>query len=525
MKLSKTLARIELTIAAAILVVPAVIAPYTNIEWRNGGLVGAAVLLVGGVGLACLLIGSVGRIATLLAEWLLPRVSLTGVLLAGLVLHFAVAFTTAPVPASDMKTYLLLAERLAAGGPYVDDQGHLSFWPPGLPLFLAPFVWLCGPTLAAVATANSILYVLCLVAVRSLAARLFGREAAIVAAVMFTIWPTRVLLSGVAAKELLTLCLVTGGMALVLAVLQPSTGRPLLLGALAGGAFGWASLSQPGLLLLIFALPIICRFAASQLGPRVFTLRITVVVVASMLVSGAWSIRNCVVFDGRFCGVATNGGSVFYRANNPLATGAWIAEGPIALTKLPELEQNALGFQLGREWIVANPLAAARLSAQKLLLFLGNDGFGPYWAIFRGLGLDHDESARNDSPLRLMWFQAADYASLAFWLLFTAMCARALIEYQFSRRPLDGRLSLLLYPILYSIVVFLVFESGARQHITAAGPLFALASSGARRSDPRVDGGQQAASDSGSRHRDWRRQRGAMPARARVAEDSRQRLS
>jgi 4-amino-4-deoxy-L-arabinose transferase-like glycosyltransferase len=481
-KLSTDLARVELAIAAAILVLPAVIAPYANIEWRHGGLVGAGVLLVGGAGLACLLIASVGRIATLLADLLVTRVSLIGVLLAGLILHFAVAFATAPVPASaDMRQYLLLAERLAAGGPYVDDQGYLSFWPPGLPFFLAPFVWLFGPTLAAVATANSVLYILCLVAVWSLADRLFGREAAVVAAVMFTIWPTRVLLSGVAAKELLTLCLVTGGLALVLAMLQPSTGNPLLLGALAGVAFGWASLSQPGLLLLIFALPVICRFAAGRLGLSPFALRITVVLLVSIFVTAAWSIRNCVVFDGRFCGVATSGGSVFYRANNPLATGAWNGEGAIPITRLPELEQNELGFRLGREWIVENPLAAVRLSARKLLRLLGDDGFGPYWAIFRGLGLDHDESARSDSTTRLTWYRAADYASLAFWLLFTAMCVRALIDYQVYRRPLDDRLPLLLYPMLYSVVVFLVFESGARQHVAAAGPLFALAASAVRR--------------------------------------------
>jgi 4-amino-4-deoxy-L-arabinose transferase-like glycosyltransferase len=476
-KLRTGLARVELAIAAAILVLPAVIAPYANIHWPHGGLVGAGVLLVGGAGLACLLMASVGRIVTLLTDLLVTRVSLIGILLPGLVLHFTVALATAPVPVSDMQKYLLLAERLASARPYVDDQGYLSFWPPGLPFFLTPFVWIFGPTLAAVATANSVLYILCLVAVWSLADRLFGREAAVVAAVLFTIWPTRVLLSGTAAKELLTLCLVTGGVALVLAMLQPSTGHPLLLGALAGVAFGWASLSQPGLLLLIFALPVIGRFAAGRLGLRFFALRITVVLLASILVTAAWSIRNCVVFDGRFCGVATNGGSTFYRANNSLATGAWIAEGPIAITKLPELEQNELGFRLGREWIVENPLAAARLSARKLLLLLGDDGFGPYWAIFRGLGLDHDESARRDSPTRLAWFRAADFASLAFWLLFTAMCARALIDYQFYRRPLDDRLPLLLYPMLCSVVVFLVFESGARQHVTAAGPLFALAAS------------------------------------------------
>jgi hypothetical protein len=52
---------------------------------------------------------------------------------------------------------------------------------------------------------------------------------------------------------------------------------------------------------------------------------------------GLWQWRNCVVFEGRFCGISTNGGNVAYRANNPLATGLWTREGLVRITDLPEL--------------------------------------------------------------------------------------------------------------------------------------------------------------------------------------------
>ena len=130
-----------------------------------------------------------------------------------------------------------------------------------------------------------------------------------------------------------------------------ATGRKAWLAALgAGCAFGIGTLAQPGLLLFVLCTPIIYR-GALAIAVRKWLARCLVVCASAVVCLAPWHIRNCIVFDGQFCGLTTSGGSVFYRANNPKATGLFIPEGVEPITHLPELEQNQIGFSLGKQWI------------------------------------------------------------------------------------------------------------------------------------------------------------------------------
>src|SRR5262249_35722588 len=147
---------------------------------------------------------------------------------------------------------------------------------------------------------------------------------------------------------------------------------------------------------------------------------------------------------------------------------------------LPELEQNRVGYELGTRWVREHPRDMAALSIRKLVYLFGADDFGAYYAIYRGTGNDDKDTSQAVSSSRMTAFRVAALVSLVFWLLILAACLRALVVWWNQRaelRQLAYSLPLI-YLLLYSTVVFSVFESGSRQHMVATAPLLPLAAAG-----------------------------------------------
>ncbi len=473
--LRQALTRTEYAGALLSLSLIPVLSTYANVTLPGWGGAGALLTLLGGMGV--LWLGACrpwrGKLPAAVARARFPP--LRHILLLGLALHVAVAALSAPIPQADGAAYLDLADKLAHGRRYVDAFGYLAFWPAGLPLYLTPFVRLFGATPTAIAAANGVLYLLGAASVAYLAQTVCGQRAAAPAALLFTLWPGRLLLAGVVAKELLCLGLVAASLALLLAALASPGPRAFLRALPAGAAMGWAALAQPGLLLLLLAYPPMFRAALKTLSWQRYLAILATTLLGATLVVAPWMLRNCEVFSGQFCGVATNGGSVFYRANNPAASGSWIPEGEIAITHLPELEQNRLGFELGKQWLREQPLAALALAVRKEVLLLGGDAYGAYWAIKRGDGrLDAGIRQDPDTP-RETAYRAAKLFSLFFWIALGCMAIRGLRALRHRSREQAEAALPLLYPFLYGVAVFALFESGDRQHMFAVPPLIALA--------------------------------------------------
>lgn len=476
---SGVLARFEIGAAAILLIAIVVIAPYANMQAR--GLAGALLLLFAGLGLAWVLIACHPIDRFVLHFVANPMPSPVFVALAGLCAQVLSGILTAPVPVSDMKTYLDLAERLASGQSYVTSGGQLAFWPPGLPLFLCPFVFMFGATLTAVIVANAVLFLIAAWAIWCLSVALFSRNVGVLALILYCIWPSRLLSAGLASKENLTVTLMVLGMAMMLKAVQPDS-RGRVAQSVAGGcAFGLASLAQPGLMLLGATLPVMFRGWLAPLRPRNVLAILALGVVGYLAVTVPWQVRNCIVFEGKFCGIATNGGSVAYRANNPLASGLWTEQGSIPIVHLPELEQNEVGFRMAKEWILANPSDFTGLALRKLRYLLGSDDQGAYWGVLRGDGeINEARMQENLSDVRRTWFTILQVVSLIFWVIVAALSVRACHRLWNERREGLDRYVLLVYPLLYCAAVFAVFESGARQHMVAVGPLLVLAAFGIR---------------------------------------------
>lgn len=476
LKLSEATAQLELAALILISIIATAIGPFAHVNWPGGGWIGALALLAAGCALALLLIGPVAKYLACALAGLPQRTTILRIILVGLAAQVCVVLLTHPQVGSDPATYLRLAEKLARGETYSDERGLLAFWPAGLPLFLAPFVGIFGAGILAVTIANLVLYVVGVVAAWQLGKNMFSPSTGLLAALLFSAWPSRLLSSGFASKENLTVAMVLAGIALCVATFSAASRVAWRYAIAAGLAFGMAGLAQPGLLLFVAIIPLAYRYAFQRVGGRQFFLLCAIIFVCMAACLVPWQARNCVIFDYKFCGVATNGGSVFYRANNPLATGSYTAQGEVPLSHLPELEQNKIGFELGKKWIVDHPVGFLKLGVRKLIFLLEDDNYGAYWGILRGGGGNDAESFRDGSTGRIVAFRVAEWISWTFWVVIAGLVARASIGW--TRRSSIGdreKLLPLVYPMLYCAVVFSVFESGSRQHAIALAPMLVLA--------------------------------------------------
>ena len=125
----------------------------------------------------------------------------------------------------------------------------------------------------------------------------------------------------------------------------------------------------------------------SREGRRRGTITAAVTLLVAVATVAPWTIRNYRVLDA-FVPVSTNGGSVFYLANNPLATGGYTEAGERDLAALlaDEVAWNQTGITWGIEWIRQHPGDFARLAVQKQAILTGSDDHWLYWAVARGLG-------------------------------------------------------------------------------------------------------------------------------------------
>jgi len=479
--LDRPLASTEIAIVGLLLVAAVAIAPYYNIVWP-GGWTHGMILLTAGVLLAYLLVFNRTRFAGWVGRLLPGEVPLLKLLILGVACQGIIAALTRPILVSDPKAYLQLAYALAKGAPYFDEMGFHAFWPPGLPLFLTPFAYLSSDGLLATTLANMAMYVLGAWAIHDIGSRLFDRAVGTGATVLFTLWPARLLTAGIPSKENLTIAAM---LVCTACLLRSRSGgestAPYAWAVLGGIALGAASLAQPGLALLVVSVPIAYRhYLPVRLMPLVAWL--ACILLGLVMTVAPWMVRNAIVFDGAFWGISTNGGSVFYRANNPLATGNFLPRGEVDLSNLPELEQNATGTRLAKEWIASNPTRALRLSVWKIAHLVGSDDYGPYWAVLRGLGESDESATRNATPQRAWLFRATNLLALAFWVAVCALAATALLRALRTGSHLRGEWSPLLYPMLYSLAVFAIMESGARQHMAAIAPILVLAAACARSS-------------------------------------------
>jgi 4-amino-4-deoxy-L-arabinose transferase-like glycosyltransferase len=372
-------------------------------------------------------------------------------IMSGLILRILWLAFVPPVQTSDYVRYLQAARNLLATHTYAEFlMGHhfRAFTPPGLPFLLAAGMRVFGDRSWMPAVLNCVLYVFTALLIAVIGKRLAGGRVAILATGLFAIWPSNIGMTGLAASEPLFALLFLLACYIVFLPEQSTWG----LSALGGVAAGLATLTRPTAL----ALPVLWVVAALIHGSGNTRWRNSIIATSLLFVTvSPWTMRNHLIL-GAFIPVSTNGGDVFYRANNPLATGTWAAKGELDLSPYlgDEVQWNKTGFAWGKEWIAAHPLGFLKLAIRKQYIFLGSDETGIYWSIERPY------------PQWKALDLAGKVLSFLWWLILWVLMLFAVVQQRRAILQMPGLICLLL-PFLYLIGIHSIFESQDRYHIPA----------------------------------------------------------
>ncbi len=264
-------------------------------------------------------------------------------------------------PSADEVQFNNLGRLVAQGQGYrlSPDRPPTSFRAPGFPLFLAGLYAIFGENYLLAYTSFCLLgAVSCLLTLAL--ARLFLTEAgARLAAILLTCYLPHIFWATQFCSENLFIPCLTLGLWLFLWSRQTGSSWTL---AGAGLTLGWAALTRPFALLL---LPILLLWLLANSRPRLPLQASLILVLSFSGVIAPWTVRNYLVHNELVL-LTTNGGSTFYGGNNdrvasePRALGYWIST-----TELPgrdlvdaqpsEVAHDRMEWQLGRDWVGANP--------------------------------------------------------------------------------------------------------------------------------------------------------------------------
>lgn len=377
----------------------------------------------------------------------------------------AVGFST--VRFADAPAYLFGARSLAETGHYPRRTDEFLFRPPGYPAFLVVATLGHPDRIAAAKVANDVLGALSALLIAALAARLFRRRsAAIAAGVLAALHPTFLLASADLQSEPLFLVLLLCAGYLLLA----STDRPSSNLALFAGVFlGLAALTRSSALVLA---PLLLAPLCDRRHPRRAGAHIA---FSALLGFGAalapWTARNALEFRELIL-VNDGAGYVFYGRNADAAIGMATAG------SRQELENASDALERERrEWIAALP-AEVRNSPGRLSRALFSDALAERRADPRG-------------TLRLLAWKSWDwlrpYPDPRFWpvaavvilgLYFTALFVCAALGLAKAERRGAGRLCLLFLAL--TMLLHVALETSWRYRSAYWDPVLLLyASSGA----------------------------------------------
>ena len=385
----------------------------------------------------------------------------------GVALRLGWVLVMPPVQLSDAKDYMTLAQNLLQTGTYFDlETGHrlLAFRAPGYPAFLAAAMRLLGDNTWMPAATNVILFICSALLLASAAKALGGKHGQFIALLLFALWPSDIFATGQAGSESISLFLLTA--ALWLFSLSDAYGAKASVAA--GFLGGAVALTRPTLLLLPLLWALFMLVGPNPLR-RLRQLMIASIVMVATI--APWTLRNYRVLHA-FVPVSTNGGDVFYRANNDLASGGYTAAAEKDLSALQdqgEAEWNRESFKEGEHWIRTHPVQFLKLAVLKGMIFVREDETGIYWSMARG--------HQNTGPA----YVALQVLSNTWWLVVCFLGLVALWRYDLIP---NAQAALLASGFVLLVVVHMVFESQSRYRMPGMGPLILVIASALGQGSP-----------------------------------------
>ncbi len=311
--------------------------------------------------------------------------------------------------------------------------------------------------------------VLATVAVTGIAARLFGRAAAVVSGVLCALWPAGIAVASVLGTDMPAAAL---GVAAVWLLLRDADARPVRAAVLFGVVMGAAATVRAiALPLVVLAAPIWWARRTSFAGGLRRT-ALSCAIAFAILVP--WGLRNQARYGELFF-TDSHGGHTALVGANPNSEGVYSRSLNLMFTRAtgyqmleaPHRESDRAAYALARQWTAFEPDYALGLLAAKADRLLGRERSLLYWPLFRQGVLP---------PAALAGF-AAHRAGLeafvdVFWFALVAAAFFG-VAVATSRRVFVA-LALLPLPLALS-ALYVAFFAEVRYHLAIAVFLFPFA--------------------------------------------------
>lgn len=378
-------------------------------------------------------------------------------ILIGLVARIGVSSIWHGQPYSDFQGYIDIGKGLAFEGRYHEGE-YLAARPPGLPISLAIVYFVLGDHKWIPLALQCFLFVASMFAVFVFASILYGGLAARLSSVLIAIWPSAILLSWYAAKELEIIPLLTLSLAFYLMGRRRSS---LFMTALSGVTGALAALCH-GALLLFPSIYVADEILAAE-NIRAAATRLAVFVALFVVTISPWAMRNYATL-GQLIPVSTNAGITLYEGNHEGATGQAMTAFDDKQFGRDEITINRNAWRAATRWIVNHPVGFAQLVGRRITYFLSDDAVGAYWAIARGLNLQGPNYDIVATISNMFWIGVLSLAFVGLSHMWNGFpdCKR-------------GDVTVIMC-FLYGISVDAVFEGHSNHHIEYYGMLAVLAS-------------------------------------------------
>lgn len=353
--------------------------------------------------------------------------------------------------------------KTADGRPIYPDETNLSdtaLWPPGYPATLAVIYKITGNSLWSARLLNVLLASLTAVLAFLIARKLFSLAVAATAGMVLALFPSHIFFSAILLSETEFGFLLALIMAVCVYFVFGARPPGILLAAGLGVLVAFTGFVRGEFLMFgaVIALVMLIRYRMDALLP------VGALIVGAMLLLVPWVARNAVQMDSAIVGT-TGAGRVLYQAHNPDTNGGPSLDATLKLeapyrdldrTKM-EVESNAAGTRLAREYAFSHVRRELQLFPKRLYLLFRSDESGITWL-------------QSNNPL--LSVAGADRLMMLSSFTFFGMIALALISIAFWRRRPDPALWLLFAVIPFYMLLFgLLFPADPRYHYALYLPL------------------------------------------------------
>ncbi len=275
---------------------------------------------------------------------------ITLICLITVVIRIILIFVIANEQVSDFQEYHDFAKHIAAGDGYIRNGQPTAWFPIGYPMFLSVLYRVFGVHATIGQLANILLSLLIIICTYCIADKLFSSPVAKISSLLLAIWPNFLAYTGLLCSDLLFTAFLISMLAVMICINQNKCLPFILIGFL----FAMATLTRTGIALFIIPVILYLFLNRDDVPTHKFSLRIAILIIASLIIFAPWWIRNYQVFD-RFIPLSTNGGFNFWLGNIQLAQ----SNDPGAMDILwpdTEYDMSAYGYKIVWEHIKQNPL-------------------------------------------------------------------------------------------------------------------------------------------------------------------------